>query len=136
VLWLDTNVVIGVINRRSPNLATKFDTELDRGTAIRLSAVVVFELRYGIARSSRRSENTAVLDQFLSTPIEVVAFDHEDAAEAASIRMLLEQSGTPISHYDILIAAQARRRGEVLVTANTREFARIPGLSMIDWSIT
>ena len=41
--------------------------------------------------------------------------------------------GTPIGHYDYLIAAQARRRGATLVTANVREFARVPGLLVADW---
>jgi tRNA(fMet)-specific endonuclease VapC len=41
--------------------------------------------------------------------------------------------GTPIGHYDYLIAAQARRRGAALVTLNQREFARVPGLIVMDW---
>ena len=43
--------------------------------------------------------------------------------------------GTPIGHYDLLIAAQARRRGALLVTANTREFERVPGLTIADWGL-
>jgi tRNA(fMet)-specific endonuclease VapC len=46
---------------------------------------------------------------------------------------VLERAGTPIGPYDILIAAQARRRGAVLVTANRREFARVPGLRIESW---
>jgi predicted nucleic acid-binding protein len=41
---------------------------------------------------------------------------------------------TPIGHYDLLIAAQARRHGATLVTANQREFARVPGLDVVDWA--
>jgi tRNA(fMet)-specific endonuclease VapC len=43
-------------------------------------------------------------------------------------------AGTPIGHYDYLIAAQARRRGAALVTLNTREFTRVPGLMVMDWT--
>jgi tRNA(fMet)-specific endonuclease VapC len=61
-------------------------------------------------------------------------FEIEDAEEAGDIRAALERAGTPIGPYDILIAAQARRRGAILVTANEHEFARVPGLMVEDWS--
>jgi tRNA(fMet)-specific endonuclease VapC len=57
----------------------------------------------------------------------------EDAVHAGNIRAELETAGTPIGHYDYLIAAQARRRGAALVTLNRREFARVPGLLVTDW---
>jgi tRNA(fMet)-specific endonuclease VapC len=47
---------------------------------------------------------------------------------------MLERAGTPIGPYDILVAAHARRRGALLVPANTREFARVPGLRFEDWA--
>ncbi len=62
----------------------------------------------------------------------VLSFQAEDAAHAGAIRAELESKGTPIGHYDYLIAAQARRRGAALVTANIREFARVPGLLLMD----
>jgi tRNA(fMet)-specific endonuclease VapC len=58
------------------------------------------------------------------------------ASEAGEIRAELERLGTPIGTYDVLIAAQARRRGAVLVTANTLEFARVPGLNRENWAIS
>jgi tRNA(fMet)-specific endonuclease VapC len=57
-------------------------------------------------------------------------FEPEDAEEAGDIRAELEREGRPIGPYDILIAAQARRRGALLVTANTGEFTRVPGLKI------
>ena len=61
-------------------------------------------------------------------------YEIEDAEEAADIRVAVEQSGTPIGPYDVLIAAQARRRAALLVTANTREFIRVPGLQTVNWA--
>lgn len=76
----------------------------------------------------------AFLRAFIGDRMEVLRFDEEDAAEAGEIRVLLERAGEPIGPYDILIAAQARRRGATLVTFNRREFARVPGLTITDWS--
>jgi len=61
-------------------------------------------------------------------------FELADAEHAGAIRAQLERAGTPIGHYDLLIAAQARRHGATLVTANQREFARVPGLDVMDWA--
>jgi tRNA(fMet)-specific endonuclease VapC len=72
---------------------------------------------------------------FLAGPIRVLNFDAEDARESGDIRAALARAGTPIGPYDVLIAAQARRRGAILVTANKNEFARVPGLQTQDWTI-
>ena len=91
-------------------------------------------MRYGYARSNRRTESERLLAEFLAPLIEVLPFDAEDAAHAGDIRAHLESKGTPIGAYDCLIAAQARRRGAALVTLNTREFSRVPGLIVTDWA--
>jgi tRNA(fMet)-specific endonuclease VapC len=56
-----------------------------------------------------------------------------DAEEAGAIRAALFRTGIPIGPYDILIAAQARCRSAILVTANIREFARVPALTVENW---
>jgi tRNA(fMet)-specific endonuclease VapC len=65
--------------------------------------------------------------------VQVLDFEADDAEEAGDIRAALERAGTPIGPYDVLIAAQARRRGAVLAMANRREFARVPRLTTEDW---
>jgi tRNA(fMet)-specific endonuclease VapC len=91
-------------------------------------------LRFGIANSERRTANERMLDIFLSAPVETPAFDAADASEAADVRLFLRRKGTPIGPYDVLIAAQARRRGATLVTGNIREFRRVPALAVQDWT--
>jgi tRNA(fMet)-specific endonuclease VapC len=130
---LDTNVVISILSGRPPRLMDRFEVEL-AGDAITLPAIVLFELEYGIAKSERRRENQERLAVFLQAPISVLPFDADDAREAGEIRAALAKAGTPIGPYDILIAAQARRRGATLVTANEREFARVPRLKTEDWA--
>jgi tRNA(fMet)-specific endonuclease VapC len=82
-----------------------------------------------------RDWNAAILTAFLALNVTPWPFEPEDAQEAAEIRAELERAGTPIGPYDVLIAAQARWRHAVLVTANTGEFARVPGLQTEDWAV-
>ncbi len=135
MICLDTNIAIYVINRRVPTVRLRLAEQLRLGTEIGFSAVALFELRYGHARSDRRAESDRLLAEFLAPGIVILPFDAEDAAHAGDIRAHLESMGTPIGHYDCLIAAQARRRGATLVTANLREFARVPGLMVTDWTV-
>jgi len=133
MLCLDTNSVIGIMSGRSATAIRRLREQVTRGTRILIPAIVVYELRFGAARSARRVSNDQAVDSFL-TPFETPSFDTDDAAEAADIRAHLHRGGTPIGPYDILIAGQARRRGATLVTSNTREFRRVPRLSVEDWA--
>ncbi len=134
MFYLDTNVVIGVMNRRAPRLAARLEQEIVLGARLVLPAAVLYELRYGASKSQTPDRNHARIDTFLDGVPEVVDFDAGDATEAGDIRAYLEAKGAPIGPYDILIAAQARRRGAVLVTLNRNEFERVPGLMATDWS--
>ncbi len=131
---LDTNVIIHAINRRRPEFAARISEELQAGRPLIVPAIVRFELDYGLAKSPRREVNRVILATFMARGFEQPAFDLDDAAEAGDIRAALEAKGAPIGPYDILIAAQARRRGAALVTLNRREFERVPGLIVTDWA--
>lgn len=63
----------------------------------------------------------------------VLEFDKEDARQAGEIRALLASRATPIGPYDVLIAGQAKARNLTLITHNTDEFGRVPGLRFDDW---
>jgi tRNA(fMet)-specific endonuclease VapC len=132
---LDTNIVIFAMNKRKPSVSKRLDTELAAGTSLFIPSIVLFEIWYGIAKSDRKALSAAVFAEFLSADFSVTAFDSDDAEEAGNIRAFLEGQGTPIGPYDVLIAAQARRRGAALVTVNRREFERVPGLIVTDWGL-
>lgn len=100
-----------------------------------MSVICLFELEHGIAKSKLSAESASRLQILLQMPVSILPFEHEDAKEAADIRVALARAGTPIGPYDVLIAAQARRRRATLVTANTREFARVLGLVLEDWTV-
>ena len=132
MICLDTNVVIGALDRM-PSVLNRLRIEHLRGIAIGIPAIVLYELWYGVHKSARQRENAASLTAFLSLGYVPWPFEPEDAEEAGDIRAVLERAGTPIGPYDILIAAQARRRDALLVTANERKFARVPRLRTENW---
>ena len=134
MICLDTNAAIASINKRTPGVRGKLEAALARGEIVGVSTIVLFELRFGIAKSARPSENSTVLEAFLALDVVQWAFEAEDADEAGQIRAELERVGTSIGPYDVLIAGQARRRDAVLVTANTREFMRVRELKVEDWA--
>jgi tRNA(fMet)-specific endonuclease VapC len=133
MFFLDTNVIIAVMNRRDSALDARLQYEIAGGSTLIVPVPVLFALRYGAAKSQNPQRNHERIDVFLTAVTEVVDFDDADADEAGEIRAFLEKIGAPIGPYDLLIAAQARRREAILVTANRREFERVPGLMVTDW---
>ena len=132
MISLDTNAVIGLM-RNDRGLRHRYRNVLASGAPVAISSIVLFELHFGIARSVRRHDNAVVLDAFLAGPVMRLAFEPDDAVVAGEIRTALQTSGTPIGPYDILIAGQALRHDAILVTANVREFKRVPGLKVENW---
>jgi tRNA(fMet)-specific endonuclease VapC len=133
MICLDTNAVIAVLNEGTSPVLTRIEEAITSGATLAISSIVLFELRYGAAKSARPERNAQRIADFLAGPIEVLPFESADAEEAGDIRAVLERAGTPIGPYDLLVAAQARRRDALLVTANEREFARVPRLKFEDW---
>lgn len=131
---LDTNACIAIINGTSATVRSRFKRALTEGGVVCVSTVVLHELWYGVAKSTRRDYNTERVQMFLAGPLAVLEFDDADARAAGEVRAELERQAVPIGAYDALIAGQAVRRGLTLVTANTREFARVEGLMWEDWS--
>jgi tRNA(fMet)-specific endonuclease VapC len=99
---------------------------------VALSAVTLFELRVGIAKSSSPYKRLRQLDDVLSV-VAVVPFGDAEARRAAEIRATLERKGTPIGPMDTLIAGTAVCHGATLVTRNVAELGRVDGLLIEDW---
>ena len=129
-LMLDTNICIYIIKQQPITVLKRF-LEYQIGD-IGISSITLSELRYGVAKSTHQEKNSRALDEFI-IPLEVVSFDDEAARAYGNVRAALEKAGTPIGAMDMLIAAHAVSLGIPLVTNNTREFVRIPALTVIDW---
>lgn len=130
---LDTNACIALINGRPPSVRAKFEKATDAGAQVFVSSVALFELWYGVAKSSRREFNKKRLEVFLAGPVHPLSFEDGDAEIAGAIRADLEPVGKPIDAYDLLIAGQSMRNKFRLITANISEFARIKKLDWADW---
>jgi tRNA(fMet)-specific endonuclease VapC len=131
---LDTNACIALINGNPSQVRERFQRTIATGDSITVSSVVAFELWYGVAKSTSKVANTERLEAFFAGPLDLLAFDDEDARTAGTVRAVLEAGGTPIGAYDLLIAGQALRHGATLVTANVSEFSRVSGLTWEDWA--
>lgn len=131
---LDTNACIALINGTPKEVRRRFHRAVNKDAAMLVSSVVAFELWYGVAKSACIEANTQRLEAFLAGPFEWTPFDEEDAQEAGRVRAELEMAGKPIGAYDVLIAAQARRRHATLVTSNVAEFGRVSDLKWEDWA--
>lgn len=127
---LDTNICIHVIKNRPESVLSRFTEHTPQDMCI--STITLAELEYGVCKSAFPERNRLALTLFLSG-ITVVPFDSSAAIEYGNIRTALEAKGTPIGPNDMLIAAHAKSLGLSIITNNTREFARVDGLSLENW---
>jgi tRNA(fMet)-specific endonuclease VapC len=127
---LDTDICIYAINERPAAVLQAFVKHQPLGLGI--SSITAGELHFGVARSNS-PRNADALRKFLAA-LEIAPFDETAAELSGSLRAWLAGQGTPIGPYDSLIAAHAHALGVTLVSNNTREFARVPGLKLENWA--
>ena len=133
MIWmLDTDILVYFINRK-PGFERIARRMSGRSPGeVRLSAITLAELRFGIENGEFRSENTKTLTGLLEL-LQVDDFPTGAAQDFGEIKAALLSKGKPVGPYDLLIAAHARHLRAVLVTNNEREFRRVPGLSVQNW---
>jgi tRNA(fMet)-specific endonuclease VapC len=126
---LDTNIVSDLI--RNPKGRAAVNVARVGEAAICTSIVVACELRFGAIKkdSPALAERLElILRELVVLPLEGSVYEHY-----GSIRAHLERIGQPIGGNDLFIAAHARQLGLTLVSANSREFGRVPGLVLENW---
>jgi tRNA(fMet)-specific endonuclease VapC len=127
---LDTNIVIYVIKRRPIEALSAFNQHTGQ---ICISSITLAELYHGAEKSERTEENIKAIEDFVSR-LEVLGYEATSAAHYGDIRADLEKSGKIIGVNDLHIAGHARSTGLILVTNNEREFNRISGLRVENWT--
>ena len=127
---LDTNICIYIINARPQHVLEMF-RQVNIGD-IGISSITAAELAFGVMKSGS-DRNRRALEMFFA-PLELYPFDARAIWHYGEIRRELEQRGVPIGPLDTMIAAHAMALDAVLVTNNCREFSRVPGLNIENWT--
>lgn len=127
---LDTTICIYALKQHPIVLENLISRRRDE---VAVSVITEGELRTGAAKSAAAAKTLRLVENFLA-PLTIVEFDSADAIAYAGVRAKLERLGTPIGPLDTLIAAQAVGRKLVLVTNNEREFGRVAGLRVENWT--
>jgi len=128
---LDTNIWSALIRRSNAGLIKRFEA-LERGR-LALSPIVLGELQVGYCQGERSAKRLAVIEA-IRTSSELLSITSRVADTYAQLRAQLETAGTAIGPNDTWIAAEALHHKLVLVTNNTREFERVRGLRVENWS--
>jgi tRNA(fMet)-specific endonuclease VapC len=128
---LDTNICIAVM--RSHPVAVQRLAAVAPGDCA-ISTVTAYELYTGVEKCAKPAQERSKVELLLTTVWEM-PFDPDAARESARLRALLESQGQAIGPYDVLLAGQALARSLVLVTGNTKEFSRVPGLTLENWLV-
>ncbi len=126
---LDTNILSDLIRKPQGKVAAKIAAVGEE--TVCTSIIVAAELRFGAAKSGSKKLQRQV-DQILSA-LEILPLKIPTDNHYGNIRHQLDTQGTPIGPNDLLIAAHALTTGLIVVTANTREFSRVPDLSIENW---
>lgn len=129
--FLDTNVWIDALKGRRPGIAQRLRSLSP--ALVKVPAIVAAELLLGARKSNRSTVAREAVSKLL-LPFEVVAFDARAAEIHAAVRFDLERRGESVGPNDLVIAATVLASEGTLVTANLREFRRIRGLHVEDWS--
>jgi tRNA(fMet)-specific endonuclease VapC len=127
--FLDTNILSDIV--RSPRGAAAAQYRRHRGVTA-ISIIVAAELRYGLQKNPSYRHADRVDDLLRAVPI--IPLEEPADAHYAELRAGLSRLGTPLGPNDYWIAAHALALDCILVTANEREFRRVPRLRVQNWT--
>lgn len=129
---IDTDIFVHIRQKRLPQVRARFD-RLQPGEAV-ISAVVYGELLYGAAKSTNAAKALQAIEEVVSL-LSVEPITPDVAHAYGALRALLKKKGEIIGNNDLWIAAHARAAGLTLATNNEREFKRVPGLKVQNWTV-
>ena len=133
LFMLDTDTCIFLMRGECPALATKVQSVPLQQQV--MSAMTFAELTYGVQASAaaKRKQNQAVLDS-LVLHLAVLDWPQDAAQHYAEIRADLKRRGAQLGAADLMIAAHARAIGAIAVTNNVKDFGRVKGLQVENWT--
>jgi len=133
---LDTNICSYIMRERPESVLTELQARVMHRDKIVISAITYAELRFGAIGKKSSPRHNILVDEFMARIDAVLAWDLDAVDATAKIKKSLNDKGTPIGTNDTMIAGHAVSEGCVLVTNNRKEFERVPGLGIEDWTMT
>ena len=131
---LDTDTCSYVIRRRPEAVLATMQGLAEDGADLYISAITYAELRLGAARSGSVSKHNRLIDGFCERLDAIQPWDTDAADHFARLQALLFKKGNPIGNNDTMIAGHALSLSTVLVTNNTKHFAKVPKLKLENWT--
>ncbi|MDY0888907.1 MULTISPECIES: type II toxin-antitoxin system VapC family toxin [Kosakonia] len=131
---LDTNICSFIMREQPEAVLKRLEQTVLRNHRIVVSAITYAEMRFGAVGKKASPRHAKLVDAFCARLDAVLAWDRAAVDATTEIKVALAAAGTPIGPNDTAIAGHAIAASAILVTNNTREFARVPGLELEDWS--
>jgi len=131
---LDTNICSFIMRERPLHLLKVLQAHVQNKDRIVVSAITYAEMRFGAIGKKASPKHNIIVDEFMSRIDSVLAWDQASVEATTAIKKDLSVKGTPIGMNDTAIAGHAIASGCVLVTNNTKEFIRVEGLHIEDWT--
>ncbi len=130
--YLDTDICVFALKGQFPAIKKWLQNSIP--DQIKIPSIVQSELLLGALKSIESKQTVHLVERFVA-PYEVISFDEQAAIAYARIRYHLERRGVSIGPNDLIIAATVTANQGTLVTHNVREFTRVPGLLVEDWTV-
>lgn len=119
----------------SESVLTELQARVQHRDRIVISAITYAELRFGAIGKKSSPKHDIIVDEFMARIDAVLAWDRGAVEATAIIKKTLSGKGTPIGNNDTMIAGHAVSEGCILVTNNRKEFERVPGIVIEDWTM-
>lgn len=134
IYMLDTNICSFIMRERPASVLERLQESVDGQHQIVISVITYYEMLLGTVGRNASPRHARLVDAFVTRLSAILPWEAMAAERATLIKQELAAKGTPIGGNDIMIAGHALAAECVLVTNNTREFARVQGLRFEDWA--
>ncbi|MEZ5535882.1 MAG: type II toxin-antitoxin system VapC family toxin [Thiolinea sp.] len=131
---LDTCICSFIMREQPRSLLQRLQSEIENKNRVVISAITYAEMRYGAIGKKASPKHAELVDAFIKRVDSILPWDAAAVDCTVQIRQQLAKQGTPIGNNDAAISGHALATQSIVVTNNTREFSRVPGLHYEDWS--
>ena len=131
---LDTNICSYIMREKPESVLTELQARVQHRDRIVISAITYAELRFGAIGKKSSPKHNIIIDEFMARVDAVLSWDKGAVEATTIIKKTLSDNGNSIGINDTMIAGHAVSEGCVLVTNNRKEFDRVPGLEIENWT--